>query len=101
MIRRPPRSTLSSSSAASDVYKRQAVAVKPLKEFNVALRQKECCSQTKTYVSCPIIDHRVVMHKYCADICQPSIVQPRGYIRFECFDAVSYTHLTLQTKKIV
>src|SRR5665648_1102479 len=27
MIRRPPRSTLSSSSAASDVYKRQAVPV--------------------------------------------------------------------------
>src|SRR5664280_3910343 len=27
MIRRPPRSTLSSSSAASDVYKRQALAV--------------------------------------------------------------------------
>src|SRR5664279_3708763 len=27
MIRRPPRSTLSSSSAASDVYKRQVVAV--------------------------------------------------------------------------
>src|SRR5665648_1269220 len=26
MIRRPPRSTLSSSSAASDVYKRQALA---------------------------------------------------------------------------
>src|SRR5665648_1295342 len=33
MIRRPPRSTLSSSSAASDVYKRQAVEnVKPLIE---------------------------------------------------------------------
>eukprot|EP00658_Telonema_sp_P-2_P047099 TRINITY_DN35633_c0_g1_i1.p1 TRINITY_DN35633_c0_g1~~TRINITY_DN35633_c0_g1_i1.p1 ORF type:complete len:105 (+),score=35.87 TRINITY_DN35633_c0_g1_i1:67-381(+) len=28
MIRRPPRSTLSSSSAASDVYKRQAVGRK-------------------------------------------------------------------------
>src|SRR5664280_3292371 len=27
MIRRPPRSTLSSSSAASDVYKRQAITV--------------------------------------------------------------------------
>ena len=27
MIRRPPRSTLSSSSAASDVYKRQALSV--------------------------------------------------------------------------
>src|SRR5664280_3872444 len=30
MIRRPPRSTLSSSSAASDVYKRQALAVQGL-----------------------------------------------------------------------
>src|SRR5674536_274536 len=29
MIRRPPRSTLSSSSAASDVYKRQSREVKP------------------------------------------------------------------------
>src|SRR5665648_1005765 len=28
MIRRPPRSTLSSSSAASDVYKRQVVSIK-------------------------------------------------------------------------
>eukprot|EP00658_Telonema_sp_P-2_P059629 TRINITY_DN4874_c0_g1_i3.p1 TRINITY_DN4874_c0_g1~~TRINITY_DN4874_c0_g1_i3.p1 ORF type:complete len:162 (+),score=49.52 TRINITY_DN4874_c0_g1_i3:102-587(+) len=30
MIRRPPRSTLSSSSAASDVYKRQVTAYSPL-----------------------------------------------------------------------
>src|SRR5665648_838781 len=30
MIRRPPRSTLSSSSAASDVYKRQALEAWPL-----------------------------------------------------------------------
>ena len=30
MIRRPPRSTLSSSSAASDVYKRQTRKVKPI-----------------------------------------------------------------------
>eukprot|EP00658_Telonema_sp_P-2_P004644 TRINITY_DN11722_c0_g1_i15.p1 TRINITY_DN11722_c0_g1~~TRINITY_DN11722_c0_g1_i15.p1 ORF type:complete len:100 (-),score=16.54 TRINITY_DN11722_c0_g1_i15:553-852(-) len=29
MIRRPPRSTLSSSSAASDVYKRQVQGVQP------------------------------------------------------------------------
>src|SRR5674536_221798 len=29
MIRRPPRSTLSSSSAASDVYKRQAATARP------------------------------------------------------------------------
>eukprot|EP00658_Telonema_sp_P-2_P084532 TRINITY_DN9405_c0_g1_i1.p1 TRINITY_DN9405_c0_g1~~TRINITY_DN9405_c0_g1_i1.p1 ORF type:complete len:100 (-),score=45.74 TRINITY_DN9405_c0_g1_i1:110-409(-) len=29
MIRRPPRSTLSSSSAASDVYKRQGVHIYP------------------------------------------------------------------------
>src|SRR5664279_4334154 len=31
MIRRPPRSTLSSSSAASDVYKRQVLAAPPIR----------------------------------------------------------------------
>ena len=34
MIRRPPRSTLSSSSAASDVYKRQELWRLPLSTFN-------------------------------------------------------------------
>src|SRR5665648_873997 len=34
MIRRPPRSTLSSSSAASDVYKRQEYTMKPQKFMN-------------------------------------------------------------------
>eukprot|EP00658_Telonema_sp_P-2_P068967 TRINITY_DN58005_c0_g1_i1.p1 TRINITY_DN58005_c0_g1~~TRINITY_DN58005_c0_g1_i1.p1 ORF type:complete len:261 (+),score=63.06 TRINITY_DN58005_c0_g1_i1:118-900(+) len=35
MIRRPPRSTLSSSSAASDVYKRQSVMYLPPKQYNI------------------------------------------------------------------
>ena len=38
MIRRPPRSTLSSSSAASDVYKRQAPTVPGLGEINGSCR---------------------------------------------------------------
>ena len=47
MIRRPPRSTLSSSSAASDVYKRQAVdgnenAIEKLLLFYEAYISK-CC----------------------------------------------------------
>src|SRR5665648_955845 len=34
MIRRPPRSTLSSSSAASDVYKRQGIVTQHLFKIN-------------------------------------------------------------------
>eukprot|EP00656_Telonema_subtile_P006596 TRINITY_DN13052_c0_g1_i2.p1 TRINITY_DN13052_c0_g1~~TRINITY_DN13052_c0_g1_i2.p1 ORF type:complete len:1392 (-),score=305.78 TRINITY_DN13052_c0_g1_i2:39-4214(-) len=42
MIRRPPRSTLSSSSAASDVYKRQVVgAWRRWKEVTVAIMEEE------------------------------------------------------------
>src|SRR5664279_3313219 len=40
MIRRPPRSTLSSSSAASDVYKRQLKACKKLIVSPVSLRKQ-------------------------------------------------------------
>ena len=42
MIRRPPRSTLSSSSAASDVYKRQILRRKPVSASAV-----KCGSKTK------------------------------------------------------
>eukprot|EP00658_Telonema_sp_P-2_P005361 TRINITY_DN12004_c0_g1_i2.p2 TRINITY_DN12004_c0_g1~~TRINITY_DN12004_c0_g1_i2.p2 ORF type:complete len:119 (-),score=33.09 TRINITY_DN12004_c0_g1_i2:51-407(-) len=49
MIRRPPRSTLSSSSAASDVYKRQvlwhrdiSVAIFPERWFNLRIRRRRC-----------------------------------------------------------
>eukprot|EP00658_Telonema_sp_P-2_P076680 TRINITY_DN6759_c0_g1_i1.p1 TRINITY_DN6759_c0_g1~~TRINITY_DN6759_c0_g1_i1.p1 ORF type:complete len:122 (-),score=22.96 TRINITY_DN6759_c0_g1_i1:175-540(-) len=42
MIRRPPRSTLSSSSAASDVYKRQVIFVVDSNDVNrVELAKKE------------------------------------------------------------
>src|SRR5674536_373012 len=37
MIRRPPRSTLSSSSAASDVYKRQAMALEAVEAGRIDL----------------------------------------------------------------
>eukprot|EP00828_Plagiopyla_frontata_P037615 TRINITY_DN493_c0_g1_i6.p1 TRINITY_DN493_c0_g1~~TRINITY_DN493_c0_g1_i6.p1 ORF type:complete len:102 (-),score=27.74 TRINITY_DN493_c0_g1_i6:85-390(-) len=42
MIRRPPRSTLSSSSAASDVYKRQALR-KIIKKIEVQQHAKYIC----------------------------------------------------------
>eukprot|EP00656_Telonema_subtile_P056008 TRINITY_DN8852_c0_g2_i5.p1 TRINITY_DN8852_c0_g2~~TRINITY_DN8852_c0_g2_i5.p1 ORF type:complete len:879 (+),score=217.84 TRINITY_DN8852_c0_g2_i5:62-2698(+) len=41
MIRRPPRSTLSSSSAASDVYKRQRMSEEDLQRFNAELVEVE------------------------------------------------------------
>ena len=42
MIRRPPRSTLSSSSAASDVYKRQAIDdARATLELLAAMEQEE------------------------------------------------------------
>src|SRR5664280_3887258 len=44
MIRRPPRSTLSSSSAASDVYKRQAERrLVELHRFTGVPREEEVC----------------------------------------------------------
>src|SRR5428012_22799 len=49
MIRRPPRSTQSRSSAASDVYKRQTVAVNPAFALNVPPREK-----ILSYVRAPV-----------------------------------------------
>src|SRR5664280_2278865 len=41
MIRRPPRSTLSSSSAASDVYKRQDLEVAQLESYLAVAREQQ------------------------------------------------------------
>src|SRR5664280_3348060 len=41
MIRRPPRSTLSSSSAASDVYKRQVLSVSQIAGITAAKKTSE------------------------------------------------------------
>src|SRR5664280_3910976 len=43
MIRRPPRSTLSSSSAASDVYKRQAIITPEMVPKEIVIRSQ--CSK--------------------------------------------------------
>ena len=44
MIRRPPRSTLSSSSAASDVYKRQVCSLGLLRVPPCVLSLERCCA---------------------------------------------------------
>ena len=49
MIRRPPRSTLSSSSAASDVYKRQGLAAGIANNINQAVKLGN--SQGRLYYS--------------------------------------------------
>ena len=45
MIRRPPRSTLDRSSAASDVYKRQALAVSPQDEEGLPVQWEQLGKQ--------------------------------------------------------
>ena len=71
MIRRPPRSTLSSSSAASDVYKRQV--------FN----------QTKKGEKAVNVSLFTVRHVFVE------------FVEGMESGTVSYTHLTLPTKRIV
>ena len=54
MIRRPPRSTLDRSSAASDVYKRQKLDIDTLNETiekfeYVKFKQEDCINQAKKF----------------------------------------------------
>src|SRR5665648_1304918 len=97
MIRRPPRSTLSSSSAASDVYKRQqqgehgglAVPVAPDDADPVALADPD--------------GDRVEDHGGRVLQVQPFAAEQVGHVLSPVRGRrpVSYTHLTLPTKRIV
>ena len=51
MIRRPPRSTLDRSSAASDVYKRQSQ--KSVKRFRI-LKKPLCSSAQRLFLNIPV-----------------------------------------------
>src|SRR5680860_1700773 len=71
MIRRPPRSTQSRSSAASDVYKRQ---VSP-----------DCAAHTNT--ATPTLPSHAAQAHHCPETGRESVPPPQGSI------PVSYTHL--------
>src|SRR5664279_4825811 len=83
MIRRPPRSTLSSSSAASDVYKRQVYA-----------RRAVSIADTSRWVERGIRDvpfpgRRIdAVHPVCT-------VLASGSSRQACFDAISQSAATV------
>eukprot|EP00658_Telonema_sp_P-2_P075187 TRINITY_DN64641_c0_g1_i1.p1 TRINITY_DN64641_c0_g1~~TRINITY_DN64641_c0_g1_i1.p1 ORF type:complete len:255 (-),score=37.77 TRINITY_DN64641_c0_g1_i1:121-885(-) len=62
MIRRPPRSTLSSSSAASDVYKRQALVHEPTSGVVQCLLKREGGRLT---LSCPSSSRLEVLGEGC------------------------------------
>eukprot|EP00828_Plagiopyla_frontata_P041992 TRINITY_DN6151_c0_g1_i2.p1 TRINITY_DN6151_c0_g1~~TRINITY_DN6151_c0_g1_i2.p1 ORF type:complete len:107 (+),score=29.66 TRINITY_DN6151_c0_g1_i2:87-407(+) len=79
MLRRPPRSTLSSSSAASDVYKRQY-------QRRV---HGYAHPETRTKRNSGALWQRI-------PLCSGFLLKNRC-----CSGAVSYTHLTLPTKRIV
>eukprot|EP00658_Telonema_sp_P-2_P002443 TRINITY_DN10921_c0_g1_i2.p1 TRINITY_DN10921_c0_g1~~TRINITY_DN10921_c0_g1_i2.p1 ORF type:complete len:142 (+),score=23.84 TRINITY_DN10921_c0_g1_i2:111-536(+) len=64
MIRRPPRSTLSSSSAASDVYKRQVLRTDLKTRYNWKRRVRVCSQDDENPVkawcvcACVCLQHR-------------------------------------------
>src|SRR5665648_1303370 len=140
MIRRPPRSTLSSSSAASDVYKRQILGLRrkeklkvrqPLAKIMIPVLNKEFQEQFDSVKNIILSEVNVKEVEYLTDatgIISKKIKanfktlgpkygklmkQISGEItgfsqddisRFEKsgkYDPVSYTHLTLPTKRIV
>eukprot|EP00658_Telonema_sp_P-2_P086014 TRINITY_DN994_c0_g1_i4.p2 TRINITY_DN994_c0_g1~~TRINITY_DN994_c0_g1_i4.p2 ORF type:complete len:103 (-),score=32.82 TRINITY_DN994_c0_g1_i4:147-455(-) len=102
MIRRPPRSTLSSSSAASDVYKRQ--------------EEEEDVDYSSTPIPLPAVEaqHLELILDWCKTELahkdeKEDLKKARNHEFFEDKDdstifaiiPVSYTHLTLPTKRIV
>ena len=101
MIRRPPRSTLDRSSAASDVYKRQ-------------IQQLSFADNRFAFLMC----NHVLEHipddgaalRECARVLVPGglavFTMPGDYHKqqtrvLDTPDAVSYTHLTLPTSDLV
>ena len=58
MIRRPPRSTLDRSSAASDVYKRQDPSVGPAAEVINALKEQDVLVSSPGPSSIRMVTHR-------------------------------------------
>ena len=111
MLRRPPKSTLSSSSAASDVYKRQLLY--------------DAEHETKTTLT-PVfgllsgnrdleesITTAIISEEEIADGASPELLSIRRELRrvsgkvretlnrMISGEPVSYTHLTLPTKRIV
>src|SRR5680860_1589603 len=68
MIRRPPRSTQSRSSAASDVYKRQAVGISPEYYCEKALDIATYCVGSGAYVIFGGVDSPVKASGIVTDI---------------------------------
>eukprot|EP00658_Telonema_sp_P-2_P049367 TRINITY_DN37536_c0_g1_i3.p1 TRINITY_DN37536_c0_g1~~TRINITY_DN37536_c0_g1_i3.p1 ORF type:complete len:103 (+),score=32.16 TRINITY_DN37536_c0_g1_i3:123-431(+) len=81
MIRRPPRSTLSSSSAASDVYKRQPCLAHNVHQ-NLQPKADSCCYDLLCLN--PASMYGQVRNEYgivtdfpvCEDVCLPLICAP-------------------------
>ena len=84
MIRRPPRSTLDRSSAASDVYKRQELIVRNF-ETRIVVRNKKKVNLTAPNLE--IIEAQVTNPESLKEICKDFDVV------ISTVGTVSYTHL--------
>ena len=105
MIRRPPRSTLDRSSAASDVYKRQALNPAPILDlmertlraggFEVAIAYDRSGLDKSVQEAIPIL--MIIGEKFAGQ--DGLSIADELLIRFPT--SVSYTHLTLPTSDLV
>src|SRR5680860_644173 len=78
MIRRPPRSTQSRSSAASDVYKRQEVIITTVPKFSVSLRYMAGCFRVLSLCLPPV---QLIHHFGTMDGNQSSLTTAKLYNR--------------------
>ena len=92
MIRRPPRSTLSSSSAASDVYKRQ-ISSGVVGATNIRLENVQQENSLIDYTD----NHFMSLTQRDLDKVRTSIHQESPHIGYDI--SVSYTHLRAHETK--
>ena len=100
MIRRPPRSTLDRSSAASDVYKRQAKSRADFRRPLGALTRTPLHLDRESISATQLAARRAQLgDKGVVFVTMDRDAAGRGF-RAD-FAAVSYTHLTLPTSDLV
>eukprot|EP00658_Telonema_sp_P-2_P064059 TRINITY_DN52930_c0_g1_i3.p1 TRINITY_DN52930_c0_g1~~TRINITY_DN52930_c0_g1_i3.p1 ORF type:complete len:165 (+),score=33.83 TRINITY_DN52930_c0_g1_i3:81-575(+) len=86
MIRRPPRSTLSSSSAASDVYKRQLFT--HVDQLLVHVENETAQSATSSFI-------KMGCYREGLDVALGALDEARYGIAYGCFEALSDAYLSI------
>ena len=118
MIRRPPRSTLDRSSAASDVYKRQGLICVVVSEGETIESISKSCrvnkhdivifNESRFYLDTPLKDGQIIFleskKRFNEDFSSHVVKESESLFDISQkygIKTVSYTHLTLPTSDLV